>query len=238
MPLLKLENVSVSYGKIKALANINIEIEEGQIVTLIGANGAGKSTTMRTIMGLKHCEQGKILFDGQDITNRDTGVMVKNGIILSPEGRQIFPDFSVKDNLLMGAYLRPKAQASDTLEMVYELFPKLKAREKQMAGTLSGGEQQMLALGRAIMSKPRLLLLDEPSLGLAPLIILEIFEEIKKINEMGTTILLVEQNAKVALKASHKAYVLETGRVVLHDTSEALLASDKVQKAYFGGFVE
>ena len=208
MAILKLENVSVSYGKIKALSNINIEIEEGEIVTLIGANGAGKSTIMRTIMGLKHCDQGKILFKDQDITNKDTGVMVKNGIILSPEGRQIFPEFTVKDNLMMGAYLRPEA------------------------------EKQMLALGRAIMGKPKLLLLDEPSLGLAPLIINEIFAEIQKINQMGTTILLVEQNAKVALKHSHKAYVLETGKVVLHDTAQALLESDQVQKAYFGGLVE
>lgn len=238
MALLKLENVSVSYGKIKALDNINLEIGEGQIVTLIGANGAGKSTAMRTVMGLKHCDGGKVWFDGLDITNKDTGYMVKQGIILSPEGRQIFPGFTVRDNLFMGAYLKTKEEAAETIDMVYELFPKLKAREKQTAGTLSGGEQQMLALGRAIMGRPRLLLLDEPSLGLAPLIILEIFEEIKKINEMGTTILLVEQNAKVALKVSDMAYVLETGKVVLHDTAQALLNSDKVQKAYFGGFAE
>lgn len=238
MALLKLENVSVSYGKIKALDNINLEIGEGRIVTLIGANGAGKSTTMRTVMGLKHCDGGKVWFDGLDITNKDTGHMVKQGIILSPEGRQIFPGFTVRDNLFMGAYLKTKEEAAETIDMVYELFPKLKAREKQTAGTLSGGEQQMLALGRAIMGRPRLLLLDEPSLGLAPLIILEIFEEIKKINQMGTTILLVEQNAKVALKVSDMAYVLETGKVVLHDTAQALLNSDKVQKAYFGGFAE
>lgn len=238
MALLKLENVSVSYGKIKALDNINLEIGEGRIVTLIGANGAGKSTAMRTVMGLKHCDGGKVWFDGLDITNKDTGYMVKQGIILSPEGRQIFPGFTVRDNLFMGAYLKTKEEAAETIDMVYELFPKLKAREKQTAGTLSGGEQQMLALGRAIMGRPRLLLLDEPSLGLAPLIILEIFEEIKKINEMGTTILLVEQNAKVALKVSDMAYVLETGKVVLHDTAQVLLNSDKVQKAYFGGFAE
>ena len=238
MALLKLENVSVSYGKIKALDNIKLEIGEGRIVTLIGANGAGKSTAMRTVMGLKHCDGGKVWFDGLDITNKDTGYMVKQGIILSPEGRQIFPGFTVRDNLFMGAYLKTKEEAAETIDMVYELFPKLKAREKQTAGTLSGGEQQMLALGRAIMGRPRLLLLDEPSLGLAPLIILEIFEEIKKINEMGTTILLVEQNAKVALKVSDMAYVLETGKVVLHDTAQALLNSDKVQKAYFGGFAE
>ena len=238
MAILKLENDSVSYRKIKALSNINIEIEEGEIVTLIGANGAGKSTIMRTIMGLQHCDQGKILFKDQDITNKDTGVMVKNGIILSPEGRQIFPECTVKDNLMMGAYLRPEAEKQESLKTVYELFPKLKSRETQVAGTLSGGEQQMLALGRAIMGKPKLLLLDEPSLGLAPLIINEIFAEIQKINQMGTTILLVEQNAKVALKHSHKAYVLETGKVVLHDTAQALLESDQVQKAYFGGLVE
>ena len=238
MALLKLEDVVVDYGSIHALKKINMEVDSGEIITLIGANGAGKSTTMKAIMGLVPCKSGKITFDGTDITNWETKKAVQAGIILSPEGRQVFPRYSVKDNLFLGAYLRPRQEIPESLEMVYNLLPKLNERENQVAGSLSGGEQQMLALGRAIMSKPRLLLLDEPSLGLAPLIILEIFEEIKKINEMGTTILLVEQNAKVALKASHKAYVLETGRVVLHDTSEALLASDKVQKAYFGGFVE
>lgn len=235
MPLLKLDDVEVNYGSIQALKRINIEVNQGEIITLIGSNGAGKSTTMRTIMGLKACSHGKITYNGEDITNKDTRFMVKKGIILSPEGRQIFPNFTVKDNLLMGAYLRPDSEVPESLEIVYGLFPKLKIRETQIAGTLSGGEQQMLAVGRAIMGKPRLLLLDEPSLGLAPLIINEIFEMIVRIKKMGTTILLVEQNAKVALKHSDRAYVLETGRIVLSDTAEALLNSDKVREAYFGG---
>lgn len=235
MALLKLEQVNVNYGNIQALKQMSLEVDEGEIVTLIGANGAGKSTTMRTIMGLKRCDGGKIWFDGQDITNCDTRVMVKKGIILSPEGRQVFPQFTVRDNLLMGAYLRPDGEVPDSLETVYDLFPKLKERENQSAGTLSGGEQQMLAVGRAMMGKPRLLLLDEPSLGLAPLIINEIFDMIQRIRKMGTTILLVEQNARVALKNSNRAYVLETGRIVLSDTAQALLNSEKVQQAYFGG---
>ena len=238
MALLKLEEVVVDYGSIHALKRVSIEVEKGEIITLIGANGAGKSTTMKAIMGLVPCKSGKIWFDGTDITNWDTKKVVESGIILSPEGRQVFPRYSVKDNLLLGAYLRPKKEIPESLEMVYQLLPKLKERSAQQAGSLSGGEQQMLALGRAMMAKPKMLLLDEPSLGLAPLIINEIFAEIQKINQMGTTILLVEQNAKVALKHSHKAYVLETGKVVLHDTAQALLESDQVQKAYFGGLVE
>ncbi len=235
MALLKLEKVNVDYGNIQALKQVDLEVEEGEIITLIGANGAGKSTTMRTIMGLKHCDGGKIFFEGEDITNCDTRVMVKKGIILSPEGRQVFPQFTVKDNLLMGAYTRPDKEIPESMEVVYELFPKLKIRENQYAGTLSGGEQQMLAVGRAMMGKPRLLLLDEPSLGLAPLVVNEIFSMIQRIRKMGTTILLVEQNAKVALKNSNRAYVLETGKIVLSDDAQALLRSEKVQQAYFGG---
>ena len=235
MALLKLEKVDVNYGNIQALKQVDLEVEEGEIITLIGANGAGKSTTMRTIMGLKHCDGGKIFFEGEDITNCDTRVMVKKGIILSPEGRQVFPQFTVKDNLLMGAYTRPDKEIPESMEVVYELFPKLKIRENQYAGTLSGGEQQMLAVGRAMMGKPRLLLLDEPSLGLAPLVVNEIFSMIQRIRKMGTTILLVEQNAKVALKNSNRAYVLETGKIVLSDDAQALLKSEKVQQAYFGG---
>jgi branched-chain amino acid transport system ATP-binding protein len=235
MSLLKLDNVKVSYGNIQALKGVNIEVNQSEIITLIGSNGAGKSTTMKTIMGLKNCSSGRITFDGEDITNKATRLMVKKGIILCPEGRQVFPRFTVKDNLMMGAYLRSDSEAIESLKMVYDLFPKLKTRETQVAGTLSGGEQQMLAVGRAMMGKPRLLLLDEPSLGLAPLIINEIFEMIIRINKMGTTILLVEQNAKVALKHSDRAYVLETGKIVLSDTAEALLMSDKVREAYFGG---
>lgn len=235
MALLKLENVTVNYGSINALSGINLEVDEGEIVTLIGSNGAGKSTTMRTIMGLKHCDGGKIFFNGEDITNKDTRVMVQKGIILSPEGRQVFPRFSVEDNLRMGAYTRPDQEIPETMEQVFQLFPKLRDRRKQIAGTLSGGEQQMLAVGRAMMAKPRLLLLDEPSLGLAPLVIKEIFDMIDKIRDMGTTILLVEQNARVALRHSDRAYVLETGRIVLSDTAQALLNSDMVRKAYLGG---
>lgn len=235
MALLKLENVSASYGSITALKGVDIEVNEGEIITLIGSNGAGKSTTMRVIMGLKRCSAGKIYFDGEDITNKDTQVMVKKSIILSPEGRQIFPRFSVLDNLRMGAYTRPVEEVANSLETVFALFPKLLTRKDQIAGTLSGGEQQMLAVGRAMMAKPRLLLLDEPSLGLAPLIIKEIFDMVDKIREMGTTILLVEQNARVALKHSDRAYVIETGKIVLSDTAQNLLNSDAVKEAYLGG---
>lgn len=235
MSLLKLEDVVVDYGSIHALKKINMEVEPGEIITLIGANGAGKSTTMKAIMGLVPVRSGKITFDGQDITNQDTKHMVQAGIILAPEGRQVFPRFSVKDNLFMGAYLRPKQEIPESLEMVYHLLPKLKERSGQLAGSLSGGEQQMLAIGRAMMAKPRMLLLDEPSLGLAPLIINEIFGMIDNIRKMGTTILLVEQNARIALKHSDRAYVLETGNIVLSDDADKLLASDEVRKAYFGG---
>lgn len=235
MALLKLKNVTVNYGSINALRGINLEVNEGEVVTLIGSNGAGKSTTMRTVMGLKYCDQGKITFNGEDITNKDTQYMVRKGMILSPEGRQVFPRFSVLDNLRMGAYSRPDQEMEGSLETVFSLFPKLYDRRQQVAGTLSGGEQQMLAVGRAMMGKPRLLLLDEPSLGLAPLIIKEIFDMVDKIRDMGTTILLVEQNARVALKHSDRAYVLETGKIVLEDTAEALLNSDVVREAYLGG---
>lgn len=234
MALLKLEDVVVDYGSIHALKKINMEVDSGEIITLIGANGAGKSTTMKTIMGLVPCKSGKIIFDGTDITNWETKKVVQSGIILSPEGRQVFPRYSVKDNLFLGAYLRPKQEIPDSLEMVYNLLPKLKERESQMAGSLSGGEQQMLAIGRAMMAKPRMLLLDEPSLGLAPLIINEIFGMIDEIRTLGTTILLVEQNARIALKHSDRAYVLETGTIVLSNKAEVMLQSDEVQKAYFG----
>ena len=235
MALLKLENVVVDYGSIHALKGIQMEVEPGEVITLIGANGAGKSTTMKAIMGLVPVRSGRILFDGQEITNRDTKQMVQAGIILSPEGRQVFPRFSVKDNLMMGAYLRPRQEAAESLETVYALLPKLKERSGQLAGSLSGGEQQMLAIGRAMMGKPRMLLLDEPSLGLAPLIINEIFGMVDRIRQMGTTILLVEQNARIALKHSDRANVLETGSIVLSDRADRLLASDEVRKAYFGG---
>ena len=235
MSLLRLEKVVVDYGSIHALKENDIDVNPGEVITLIGANGAGKSTTMKAIMGLIPVKSGKIWFDGKEITNLDTKNMVQSGIILSPEGRQVFPRFSVMDNLMMGAYLRPKTEIAESLQTVYDLLPKLKVRSGQLAGSLSGGEQQMLAIGRAMMGKPRMLLLDEPSLGLAPLIINEIFAMVDRIREMGTTILLVEQNARIALKHSDRAYVLETGSIVLSDRADQLLESDEVRKAYFGG---
>lgn len=235
MSLLRLEKVVVDYGSIHALKEIDIDVNTGEVITLIGANGAGKSTTMKAIMGLIPVKSGKIWFDGKEITNLDTKNMVQSGIILSPEGRQVFPRFSVMDNLMMGAYLRPKTEIAESLQTVYDLLPKLKVRSGHLAGSLSGGEQQMLAIGRAMMGKPRMLLLDEPSLGLAPLIINEIFAMVDRIREMGTTILLVEQNARIALKHSDRAYVLETGSIVLSDRADQLLESDEVRKAYFGG---
>ncbi len=235
MSLLRLEKVVVDYGSIHALKEIDIDVNTGEVITLIGANGAGKSTTMKAIMGLIPVKSGRIWFDGKEITNLDTKNMVQSGIILSPEGRQVFPRFSVMDNLMMGAYLRPKTEIAESLQTVYDLLPKLKVRSGQLAGSLSGGEQQMLAIGRAMMGKPRMLLLDEPSLGLAPLIINEIFAMVDRIREMGTTILLVEQNARIALKHSDRAYVLETGSIVLSDRADQLLESDEVRKAYFGG---
>lgn len=235
MSLLRLEKVVVDYGSIHALKEIDIDVNTGEVITLIDANGAGKSTTMKAIMGLIPVKSGKIWFDGKEITNLDTKNMVQSGIILSPEGRQVFPRFSVMDNLMMGAYLRPKTEIAESLQTVYDLLPKLKVRSGQLAGSLSGGEQQMLAIGRAMMGKPRMLLLDEPSLGLAPLIINEIFAMVDRIREMGTTILLVEQNARIALKHSDRAYVLETGSIVLSDRADQLLESDEVRKAYFGG---
>ena len=214
MSLLRLEKVVVDYGSIHALKEIDIDVNTGEVITLIGANGAGKSTTMKAIMGLIPVKSGKIWFDGKEITNLDTKNMVQSGIILSPEGRQVFPRFSVMDNLMMGAYLRPKTEIAESLQTVYDLLPKLKVRSGQLAGSLSGGEQQMLAIG---------------------LIINEIFAMVDRIPEMGTTILLVEQNARIALKHSDRAYVLETGSIVLSDRADQLLESDEVRKAYFGG---
>lgn len=235
MPLLELKNVSVNYGSIRALKEINLTVDKGEIITLIGANGAGKSTIMKTIMGLKRCDQGTITFNGDNITNKDTRVIVHKRIILSPEGRQIFPEFTVKDNLLMGAYSRPDSTVKTSMGLVYNLFPKLKDRESQVAGTLSGGEQQMLAVGRALMSRPDMIMLDEPSLGLAPLLVKEIFNIIRRINEDGMTVLLVEQNAFAALSVAHYAYILEVGRVVLEGTGQELLENPKVKEAYLGG---
>lgn len=235
MSFLKIENLKVSYRSIKALKGVSLEVEKGEIVTLIGSNGAGKSTLMNSVSGIIPAESGKIIFDGKDITNKPPQKIVKSGLILCPEGRQVFPKMSIYENLMMGAItINSKQEIQNNLEKAYELFPILKERSKQMAGTLSGGEQQMLSVGRALMSSPKLLMLDEPSLGLAPLIIQEIFNLIGRINKMGTTILLVEQNARMALKISHKAYVLETGNVVLSGASDDMRNNMDIQKAYLG----
>ena len=234
--VLRIEGLKVNYGSIKALKGIDLAVEKGQIVTLIGSNGAGKSTTMNTISGIVHAAEGTITFEGEDVTNKPSDVIVKKGIILSPEGRQVFPRMSVRENLAMGALtVKDKQKIRETLDVVYDLFPILKERSHQVAGTLSGGEQQMLAVGRAMMGMPRLLMLDEPSLGLAPLIIKEIFELIKRINEMGTTILLVEQNARMALSISDYAYVMENGQIAMQGKGAELLSDPKVSAAYLGG---
>jgi branched-chain amino acid transport system ATP-binding protein len=238
MAILKLKDVQVSYGNIKAVKGIDIEINEGEIVTLIGSNGAGKTTTMKTISGLLRPAAGKIEFKGQDITGKSPTEIVKLGISLSPEGRQVFPRMSVLENLEMGSFIRSKSEMNETLEKVFTLFPRLKERTAQMAGTLSGGEQQMLAIGRAMMAKPSLLLLDEPSMGLAPIMVQNIFNLIKEINKLGTTILLVEQNARMALMNADRGYLLETGKVVMTDKADVLLASDKIKKAYLGEIEE
>jgi branched-chain amino acid transport system ATP-binding protein len=238
MGILKLKDVQVSYGNIKAVKGIDIEINEGEIVTLIGSNGAGKTTTMKTISGLLRPTAGKIEFKGQDITGKSPAEIVKMGISLSPEGRQVFPRMSVIENLEMGSFTRSKSEMQETLEKVFTLFPRLKERTAQMAGTLSGGEQQMLAIGRAMMAKPSLLLLDEPSMGLAPIMVQNIFNLIKEINKLGTTILLVEQNARMALMNADRGYLLETGKVVMSDRADLLLSSDKIKKAYLGEIEE
>lgn len=233
--MLRLENVEAHYGNIRALKEINIEISPGEIATIIGANGAGKTTTLKTICGLVPASSGKIFFQGKDITHTHTADIVDGGIAMVPEGRRVFPKMSVLENLQLGAYLnRDKNAVKEDLHKVYELFPILKDRRKQVAGTLSGGEQQMLAMGRALMARPKLLLLDEPSMGLAPKIVTSIFEIIHKINCEGTTILLVEQNALMALSVANKGFVIETGRIVLRDTAENLLSNDEVRRAYLG----
>ena len=235
MKMLEVKNLEVNYGAIKAVKGIDFHINEGQIVTLIGANGAGKTTTMNTIIGVVKAAGGQILFQDKDITKMNSSAIVKSGIALSPEGRQIFPRMTVYENLEMGAYSVDKKYVKEGVEQAYELFPRLKEREKQVAGTLSGGEQQMLAVGRALMSKPKLLMLDEPSLGLAPIVVEDIFRLILRIRKMGTTILLVEQNARMALSISDRGYVLETGKIVLTDDAKKLLTDPKVIDAYFGG---
>ena len=233
--MLKLENIEVSYGPIRALQNITLEIDPGEIVTLIGANGAGKSTTLRAISGLVPTQRGRILFEGKEITNKPADQIVLLGIGHSPEGRRIFANMSVRENLELGAYTRrDRSQIAKDLERGLTLFPRLRERIGQNAGTLSGGEQQMLAMARTLMARPRLLLLDEPSLGLAPFLVRDIFRIIQDINSSGTTVLLVEQNAHLALGIAHRGYVLETGHIVMADDAKALLANDDIKKAYLG----
>lgn len=235
-PMLKIDNIDVYYGAIHALKGISLEVNEGEIVTLIGANGAGKSTTLRTISGLLKPKAGSITFLGQNIAGVRAHEIVKKGISQVPEGRRVFAEMTVMENLDLGAFVRKdKAGIQQDLKHVFELFPRLEERKNQSAGTLSGGEQQMLAMGRALMSRPKLLLLDEPSMGLAPLLIKEIFNIIVDINKSGTTVLLVEQNANMALSIANRAYVLETGRITLSGKAQNLAASEDVRKAYLGG---
>ena len=235
MPMLKISDLHTYYGSVHALKGISMEVERGQIVTLVGSNGAGKSSTLNTIAGLVRPQRGSILLDGAEISRLPDYKIVEHGISLSPEGREVFPSFSVYENLRMGAYTRKsRTEIAETLDEVYTLFPRLKERSKQAAGTLSGGEQQMLAIGRAMMSKPEVLLLDEPSLGLAPILVQEIFALVQKINRRGATILLVEQNANMALKIADYAYVLETGRIILEGSAAMLREDERVRKAYLG----
>ena len=234
--MLKIENLSVHYGGIHALQGVSLEVPEGRIVTLIGANGAGKSTTLKAIVGLVKASEGSaVTWNGKSLLGQQTKDIVESGIVLVPEGRRVFPNLSVDENLSLGAYARrDKAGVEADRARVFKLFPRLDDRKKQKAGTLSGGEQQMLAVGRALMTRPKLLMMDEPSLGLAPLVVKMIFNIIKEINSGGTTVLLVEQNAKAALEAAHYGYVLETGRITFHGAGRELLADDRVRKAYLG----
>lgn len=234
--MLKVEDINVYYGAIHAIKGISIEVNDGEIVALIGSNGAGKSTTMRTISGLMRPKTGKVTMDGIDLTSVPAHKIVGMGLCQVPEGRHVFANMTVLENLELGAYLRnDKDGIAKDMEDVFEKFPRLRERKDQIAGTLSGGEQQMLAMGRALMSRPKILLLDEPSMGLAPLLVKEIFNIIKEINASGTTILLVEQNANMALSIADKAYVLETGRITLSGTAKELASSEEVRKAYLGG---
>ncbi len=236
MPLLELRDVHTYYGNIHALKGISIHIEDGEIVTLIGSNGAGKSTTLKTISGLLRPREGEVWFEGQRLDGTPAHDVVAKGISQAPEGRRIFPRLTVKENLEMGAFLRPKGTDLEAdFERVYSLFPRLKERLSQNGGTLSGGEQQMLAIGRALMARPKLLLLDEPSMGLAPILVEQIFEIVQDINSSGTTVLLVEQNALMALGIAKRGYILQTGEIVLHDEAAQLKTNPEVQKAYLGG---
>jgi branched-chain amino acid transport system ATP-binding protein len=233
--LLELENAVLNYGKIQALHGISVEVAEGEVVSLIGANGAGKTSTMRALSGVRGLASGRVVFDGEDVTKLRADQRMRKGLILAPEGRGIFPGMTVVENLNMGAYTRRDKEAIEAdYDRVYGLFPRMSERRKQVAGTLSGGEQQMLAIGRALMSRPKLLMLDEPSMGLAPMLIAQIFEIITEISKQGTTILVVEQNAKQALSRSDRAYVLETGRIVKTGTGADLLDDPSVREAYLG----
>ena len=233
-PILELDDVHTFYGSIEALKGVSLDVREGEIVTLIGANGAGKSTTLRSINGLNHPSRGTIRFQGRDITNSPSHEIVKMGISQSPEGRRLFPRMSVLENLQMGAFQRRDKAVQGDLDRVYGLFPRLAERKGQAAGTLSGGEQQMCAIGRALMARPKLLMLDEPSMGLAPIFVEKIFEIIQEINQQGTPILLVEQNALMALDVAARGYVLETGNIALADDAKALKQNEQVRKAYLG----
>ena len=236
MSILHVDDLNVYYGSIHAVKGISFDVEEGEIVTLIGANGAGKSTTLNTVAGLLKPREGKVEFEGESLLGIPPHTIVSKGMALCPEGRRVFLQMSVRENLEMGAFTRrDSAEIADSLEMVFDRFPRLKDREGQSAGTLSGGEQQMLAMGRALMSKPRLLMLDEPSMGLAPILVQEIFNIIKSLHETGTTVLLVEQNARMALSVADRAYVLETGRVSMSGNAADLANDDRVKQAYLGG---
>ena len=234
MALLEVDGIHTFYGNIEALKGVSLEVNQGEVVTLIGSNGAGKSTTLRSISGLTPPREGTIRFDGREINLMAPQEIVRLGISLSPEGRHCFPRMTARENLDLGAYLRRDNEIGDDMDRVFDLFPRLKEREKQKAGTMSGGEQQMLAIGRALMSRPRLLLLDEPSMGIAPILVQQIYKRITEINQQGTTILLVEQNANYALGVSRRGYVLETGTVALSDASSALRKNPEVQRAYLG----
>jgi branched-chain amino acid transport system ATP-binding protein len=233
--VLKVENINVYYGAIHAIKGVSFEVYQGEIVTLIGANGAGKSTTLNTICGLLRSKTGDIQFNGKSIAHRAPHLLVGDGLAHCPEGRRVFAQMSVEENLQMGGFVRPGSEIDDSIAQVYDSFPRLKERRKQLAGTLSGGEQQMLAMGRAMMSKPKLLMLDEPSMGLAPILVGQIFDMIKQLHAQGTTILLVEQNAQMALSIADRGYVMETGSISLSGTGAELAASEAVKKAYLGG---
>ena len=235
MSMLKVEDLHVYYGSIHAIKGVSFEVNEGEIVTLIGANGAGKSTTLNTVAGLMKPRSGAITFEGQQVAGMPASKIVPQGMALCPEGRRVFQQMSVRENLEMGGYTRPASEIDSSLEIVFNRFPRLKEREKQVAGTLSGGEQQMLAMGRALMSKPKLLMLDEPSMGLAPILVEQIFDIISELHAAGTTILLVEQNAQMALSIADRAYVLGTGKITMSGDAADVLADDRVRAAYLGG---